>query len=245
MASAPEIIDWNKIESFPVAEQRRAIAATIDYAILHPAATHEQLQQVCAEAIELQCYGICINPAFVRQAQEWLKDTPVKIIGVVSFPLGTQDSELKCIEAERWLAFGANEIDLVANAGWIKSGEWNKIESELQKLRSITTGTCVKVIIECALLTEPEKQRSAQIIQNCGFDFIKTGTGFFGATSVADVQLLRSILKPQTKIKASGGIRDFQTALAMLKAGASRLGTSTPGNILKQMNSMPLPAFGH
>jgi deoxyribose-phosphate aldolase len=205
----------------------KELAPYIDHTLLSPSATREEIRQLCKEAHKYSFRSVCVNPSYVRLANELLKDSSVYPISVVGFPLGAQLTKTKRFEAELAVADGAHEIDMVLNIGALKSGAFYEVERDISAITNLKSSIPVKVIIETALLSEVEKVIACQISEGCGASFVKTCSGFSGGrASVADVQLMRASVGPNVQIKASGGIRDKPFALALIKAGATRLGTS-------------------
>ena len=206
----------------------RELARLIDHTLLKPDATSAQIEQLCQEAFQYGFATVCVNPTWVQLAATLLRDTPVKVCTVVGFPLGASTSDIKGEEAADAIYRGAREIDMVINIGALKSGEdllvLSDIQSVVRKAREIAV---VKVIIEAALLTDAEKIRACRLAQQAGADFVKTSTGFGpGGATVADVALMRHTVGPAMGVKAAGGIHDRETALAMVRAGANRIGAS-------------------
>jgi deoxyribose-phosphate aldolase len=218
------------------------IARKIDHTLLRPTLTRTELEALCHEAAEWQFATVCIPPCWVRDAARLLVGTDVKTITVVGFPLGYSHPSIKALEARRAMDDGASEIDLVVNLSRIKSAEWAGVEADITETVRACAGVPVKVIIETAYLNQEEKSAAALAAERAGAAFVKTSTGFAtgvpvtGAT-VEDIRLLRSILRPATKIKASGGIRDWAGAIALIEAGADRLGTSSGVAILQGLSA--------
>jgi deoxyribose-phosphate aldolase len=204
----------------------------IDHTLLKPEATWEEIQKLCEEAIVYQFASVCIQPTWTRDAKALLKGTKVKLCSVVGFPLGANTVENKAREAGELADAGVEEIDMVINIGALKSKDYKKVLHDIQGV--VRSSTIVKVIIETCLLTDEEKQIASRLIVEAGASFVKTSTGFSksGAT-IHDVTLMRSVVGADFGVKASGGIRDLATALAMIEAGATRLGTSS-GVIITQ-----------
>jgi deoxyribose-phosphate aldolase len=210
------------------------LAAYIDHTLLKADATAKDIEQLCAEARENHFYSVCVNGSWVGQARHFLEDTGVKVASVVGFPLGAMSGDVKRFETEAAIDDGAQEIDVVLNVGRLKAGDDKFILRELCDVVEAADEWPVKVILETCLLNQEEKIRACQIVVESGAKFVKTSTGFStsGAT-IADVKLMRETVGPKFGVKASGGIRDTQTALAMLEAGATRLGTSASIAIVK------------
>ncbi|KAB2664161.1 MAG: deoxyribose-phosphate aldolase [Verrucomicrobia bacterium] len=209
--------------SFNVSDLHRLI----DHTLLKADATAAAIEQLCAEAIRHRFHSVCVNGTRVALAADRLADSDVVVAAVVGFPLGATDGDAKRYETEALVDLGAGEIDVVLNIGRLKDGDDRIVFRELRDVVEAAEGLAVKVILETALLTDDEKRRACSLAVEAGARFVKTSTGFgpAGAT-VADVLLLRECVGPKFGVKASGGIRDRATALAMAQAGANRIGTS-------------------
>ena len=205
-----------------------SIASMIDHTLLKQDATGEQIDRLCAEAAEYHFASVCVNPYYVVRCVKNLKGTGVKVCPVVGFPLGATTMETKVFETLQAVASGAEEIDMVINVCALKSGHIRGVEQEIQAMAAAVEGKAIlKVIIETCLLTDEEKVLACQIAKRCGADFVKTSTGFStGGATVEDVALMRRTVGPEMGVKASGGIRDYAKAKAMIDAGASRIGAS-------------------
>ncbi len=211
------------------------VAALIDHTLLDPTATLKQIEKHCWEAIRYRFHSVCVHPSYVRAAYKILCNTPVEISSVVGFPLGANDIATKVFESLRVVEGGAREVDFVVHLGAVRAKNWKYVEREIKEITRLR-GPIYKVIIESGLLTHEEKLQLCRIVKHSGAHFVKTSTGFgvSGATA-ADVRLLRKAVGGGTGVKAAGGIRDAASALAMLKAGATRLGTSSGVKILSQL----------
>ncbi len=210
------------------------IARYIDHTNLKPYATYKDIDRLCDEAVEYDFYSVCVNPFYVSYVKERLKKTSIKVCSVVGFPLGANKLKTKLFEATSACYDGAEEIDIVWNLGAFKSRNYSYVEEELKTIISYTEKCIHKIIVETAYLTHDEKVTAVKIVKNSGAEFIKTSTGFApkGAT-VEDVKLFKTLSGETLKVKASGGIKDYKTALKMIKAGADRIGTSHGVNIIK------------
>jgi len=210
------------------------LAAYVDHTLLKPDASAAQIEQLCAEAREHQFFSVCVNGSWVAAARHWLDDSDVKVASVVGFPLGAMAADVKRYETEVAIDDGAQEIDAVLNVARLKAGDDKYVLRELIDVVEAADERTVKVILETCLLTDAEKIRACRLVVESGAQFVKTSTGFgtAGAT-IADVKLLRETVGPKFGVKASGGVRDAQTALAMIAAGATRLGTSNGIAIVK------------
>jgi len=215
---------------------RGRMAACIDHTLLKPAATDEQIVRLCREALESQFASVCVNPCHIRLAASQVAHSPVKACSVIGFPLGANTARIKAAEAERAVSEGAGEVDMVIQVGALKSGRFFDVEEDIRGVVAAAGGVPVKVIIETCFLTEAEKVTACRLALNAGAHFVKTSTGFgSGGATVADVRLMRAAVGPALGVKAAGGIRTLAEALAMLEAGANRIGTSAGMEILSQM----------
>ncbi|MBG8552902.1 deoxyribose-phosphate aldolase [Hymenobacter guriensis] len=205
------------------------LVARIDHTLLRPDATRDQIAQLCAEAAQYRFASVCVPPCYVRFAADELHGSGVPVCTVVGFPLGYQLTKVKFFEAHQALNDGAKEVDMVINVAAFKSGRLAEVEDEIGELAELChfKQAILKVIIETALLTEEEIIRACQLCTEAGADFVKTSTGFASrGASVADIELMRRHLPAHIRIKASGGIRTREAALALVAAGADRLGSS-------------------
>lgn len=200
----------------------------IDHTLLKLDASQEQIETLIEEAKKYDFASVCVNPTWVSFAAQALKATDVKVCTVIGFPLGANTPELKAFETSDAIQNGANEIDMVMNIGALKSRNFDLVERDIRAVVEAAKGTLVKVIIETCLLTDDEKVKACQIAQKAGADFVKTSTGFStGGATVADVALMRKTVGPDMGVKASGGARSYEDALAFIKAGATRIGASS------------------
>ncbi len=208
----------------------------IDHSALKPFLTYKDIEKACHEAIKYRFYSVCVNPFFVKKAYEILKDTDIKVCSVVGFPLGASTLKTKLIEATTACAEGAKELDIVWNIGAFKSGDYIYVEEEIKTIVCYTQDCIHKVIVETAYLSQEEKEKAVEIVINSGAQFIKTSTGFApkGAT-VEDVKFFKKLSKSKIKVKAAGGIKDYKTAVEMIKAGADRIGTSSSTKIMEEL----------
>ncbi len=217
---------------------RRALAAVIDHTLLKPEATREQVLKLCAEAAKYRFACAMVNPVWVGTAYAALAGTGVPVGVVVGFPLGANLSTTKREEAATLVRLGAREVDMVLNVGLLKSGENALVQKDIRGVVQIAheAGALVKVILETCLLTVEEKLRASELAVAAGTDFLKTSTGFStsGATA-ADVALLRGVAGARCGVKASGGIRTLPDALALLDAGANRIGASASVAIVEAL----------
>ncbi len=211
----------------------------IDHTALKADTTLSQIEKLCGEAREYDFFSVCVNSYFVKKAVSLLNGSSVKVCTVVGFPLGASTMETKRFEAMKAVTEGAQEIDMVINVSAIKSQDWQYVLDDMSSLAKVThqQGALLKVILETCLLTQEEKQKACELAVKAGVDFVKTSTGFSsGGATIEDVKLMRSIVG-NLGVKASGGIRDAETARKMIEAGATRLGTSASVEIVKGLKS--------
>ena len=205
------------------------LAAFIDHAQFKPETSLAQIEKLCAEALEHKFFSVCVNGCWVATAHHLLEDSDVKVVSVVGFPFGAMTSDTKRFETETAIDDGAHEIDMVLNIARLKAGDDKFVLREIIDVVEAADERPVKAILETCLLIDAEKVRACHIVVESGAQFVKTSTGFNpgGDATIADVKLLRETVGPKFGVKASGGIRDVKTALAMIEAGATRLGTSS------------------
>lgn len=204
------------------------LAQRIEHTLLKPEATVKDIMHLCDEAQKYNLYAVCVNPCYVPLAKHLLQGTEVKVVTVVGFPLGATFSSVKALEAKTAMEEHADEIDMVMNVSAFKTGDYAAVTEDIRRVVEAAAPCPVKVIIEAAYLTPREKRTACRIIADGGAKFVKTSTGFGqGGATVEDVKLLREEAdKYGLKVKAAGGIRDAETAKAMVEAGADRIGTS-------------------
>jgi deoxyribose-phosphate aldolase len=204
------------------------LASYIDHTLLRPDAVAREIETLCAEARENGFFGVCVHGSWISHACRFLSGTGVAVVSVAGFPLGASSTETKCFETRYAFDKGAAEIDVVLNIGRLKQGDDVFVGRELSEIVRAAHGNPVKVILETCFLNREEKIRACRLAVDSGASFIKTSTGFGpGGATVADVKLLCECAGSNAAVKASGGIRDTATALAMIEAGARRLGTSS------------------
>ena len=213
------------------------ISSMIDHTILKADATREMVKTLCEEAIEYKFAAVCVNPYHVEYCSELLKNSDVKVATVIGFPLGANTKETKAFETIDSINKGADEVDMVINIGALKDKNYDLVKEDIESVVKAANGKAiVKVIIETSLLTEEEKSKACELSLAAKADFVKTSTGFStGGATVEDVKLMKSIVGNNMEIKASGGVRDLDTAKLMIEAGATRLGTSSGIKIVKQI----------
>lgn len=209
------------------------IAKVIDYSLLRPEATVDDIRRHCEEAIRYGVYSVCINPSFINLAKEALRGSDIKVTTVIGFPLGMTLSKVKVYEAIEAVLMGADELDIVMNIGMARSGNWDYVRGELSEIICATKGITHKIIIESCFLSDEEKIKAAQTVIEVGGEFVKTSTGFGPKGAVAeDVRLLRSAIGDRCGIKAAGGIKTLSQVIELIDAGATRIGTSHSGIFL-------------
>jgi deoxyribose-phosphate aldolase len=216
----------------------------IDHTLLKPEATKQQIIKLCDEAVQFGFASVCVNPCWVRVCRDRVRGSEVLVCTVVGFPLGANTTETKAFETQKAIEEGADEIDMVANIGMLKSGEYNFVERDIHAVVD-SAGKIgrVKVILETCYLTDDEKIKGALLAKEAGADFVKTSTGFGkeGAT-LGDVALLRKVVGSEIGVKAAGGIRDYQKAVEMVEAGANRIGASASVAIIGEVPKEGLKA---
>ena len=213
------------------------MARYIDHTVLKPEAGPAELDRLCQEATQFGFKAVCINSGWVAYVAEKLEQSPILVCAVVGFPLGAMHSASKAQEARKAVEDGARELDMVINIGALKHGDVQLVREDITAVRRAAEPPVVlKVIIETCLLSDNEKITACQIAKEAGADFVKTSTGFStGGATVEDVELMRKTVGPDMGVKASGGIKDFATALAMIKAGATRIGAGAGVEIVKNL----------
>lgn len=204
----------------------RDILKKVDHTLLKQPSTWEQIKEICDDAVKFETASVCIPPSFVKQAAEYLGEKK-PVCTVIGFPNGYHTTAVKVFEAKEALKDGAKEIDMVINIGWVRMGQYDKVLAEINELKKACGDHILKVIIETCLLTEEEKVKMCEVVSASEADFIKTSTGFSiaGATK-PDVALMKAHMATGKKIKAAGGIADFNDAEEFVLLGADRLGTS-------------------
>lgn len=199
----------------------------IDHTLLKATATEKDILQLCTEAIQYNFQAVCVNSCYVDLCNKALHSSSIKIASVIGFPLGAMSTYAKFEEANQAISNGANEIDMVINIGFLKDGKFDLVENEIKQIKNVIGKNCLKVIIETCYLTDEEKKTATQLTVNAGADFVKTSTGFgSGGATLDDIILMKNITQNHIKIKASGGIRDYETAIQYIELGVERIGTS-------------------
>ncbi len=200
----------------------------IDHTVLKATTTESDIIKLCDEAKQYNFYAVCVNGCYVNLAKEHLKGTDVSIAAVIGFPLGAMSKEAKVFEAEKCIADGANEIDMVLNIGFLKDGRYEEVEEEIREIKEAIGDNVLKVIFENCYLTKDEIEVASQLAVNAKADFVKTSTGFgTGGATFEDVEIMKSIVGDKAQIKAAGGVRDLETAQKYIDMGVTRLGTSS------------------
>ncbi|GEO27541.1 deoxyribose-phosphate aldolase [Alicyclobacillus acidoterrestris] len=216
------------------------ISKLIDHTLLKVDTSQADIIQLCEEALQYGTYSVCVNPMWVSLAKMRLLDSQVKVCTVIGFPLSATYESVALVEAELALMSGASELDVVLNVGALKSGDYYRVSTQLKTIVNAIRNvqmqdTVIKVIVESAVLNEREKKLAAEIVVASGADYLKTSTGFIPNPHLEDdVRFFKSVLPPDFKIKASGGIRDYQTARKLVDLGVERIGTSSTKQIIEQ-----------
>jgi deoxyribose-phosphate aldolase len=216
---------------------RQELARLIDHTLLKAEARREDIGRLCEEAIRLSFFSVCTNPFWVKTTCSMVRGTDVKVCSVSGFPLGASRTGVKVEEAKRGVGDGADEVDMVMNVGAFKDGDFAMVREEIERVvEAVGSERITKVIIETCLLSGSEKRRASLLVKEAGAQFVKTSTGFAsdGAT-VEDVRLIREVVGPDMGVKASGGIRGFDQATALVLAGATRIGTSAGVQIIEAL----------
>ena len=222
----------------PVEWTRRRLAACIDQTLLSPTATEEQIRSICRSAKSWKFAAVCANPCYLPTVVSELQESEVTACTVIGFPLGANASRTKAAEAELAVMQGAGEVDMVMHIGALKEGRHKYAQEDIRMVVSAAAGALVKVIIEACFLTDEEKVVACQLTESAGAHFVKTSTGFgSGGATTSDVRLIRATVGNSMGVKASGGIRTCNDAVAMLEAGANRIGTSSGEEILAELTS--------
>jgi len=216
-----------------------SIEKYIDHTYLKPDCNEQSIKTLCEEAIKYGFFSVCIPPFYVRPAKQFLADSDCKISTVIGYPYGYSTTAAKVEEIKRALDEGADELDVVINICAVKNENWNYLKNDIESTTRAAQmrGKVIKIIIESALLTREEIAKVCEFCLESGVDFVKTSTGLFEGADISTITLLKDILKGEVKIKASGGIRNFEQAEAMINAGAERLGTSSGSTIVLQTSS--------
>ena len=206
----------------------------IDHTILKATASQKDIEKLCKEAAKHKFYSVCVNGCYVKDAKKYLDGTDVKVAAVVGFPLGAMTTAAKVFEAKEAIGNGASEIDMVINVAKLQDGEYGYVEEEIRQIKEAIGKNVLKVIIETCYLSDEEKVKACELSLKAKADFVKTSTGFgTGGATFEDVRLMKSVVGNNAKVKASGGVKDKETAEKYVELGAERLGTSSGIEIIK------------
>ena len=218
----------------------KELAKTMDHTLLAPQATSSALDRLVEEARKWEVFAVCVQPTWVAYVRERLAGTGIRVATVIGFPHGVTFPEVKAREARMAVEAGADELDMVIHLGWVKEGQWSRVAQDIRGVVEAAAGRAVKVILETGALTDEEKRQAARVAMEAGAQFVKTSTGYGpGGATVEDVHLLAEVVHPLGgKVKASGGIRSAEQALALLRAGADRLGLSRTNQVLEEYRTM-------
>lgn len=206
----------------------------IDHTVLKATTTKDEIKTLCEEAKKYNFFSVCVNGSNVKECSNLLLGTDVKVAAVVGFPLGAMTTTAKVFEAKEAIENGASEIDMVINVARLKEGDYNYVENEIREIKEAIGNNVLKVIIETCYLTDDEKIKACELSLNAKADFVKTSTGFgSGGATYEDVKLMKKVVGNNAKVKASGGVRDKETAEKYIELGAERLGTSSGISIIE------------
>ena len=204
------------------------LASYIDHTLLKPSATETQIRMLCEEALTYSFKAVCVNGCWVKLTSKLLKESGVKVATVIGFPLGAMSTAAKVSEAKDAVQNGADEVDMVLNIGWLKSQYYDKVQDDIAQVKQAIGSKVLKVILETCYLTDDEKEKACELAVDAKADYVKTSTGFgTGGATFEDVLLMKAVVGDKALIKASGGVRDKETALRYISLGVSRLGTSS------------------
>ncbi len=215
---------------------REELAEMIDHSMLRPIVTDDDLIKGCEIAKKHSVISVCVKPYHVQTAKGVLEGTAVKVTTVIGFPHGGNTPKIKAAEAREAVADGAVELDMVCNIGAVKSGDWKLVERDIAAVVKVAGKNLVKVILETCYLTDEEKIEVCRIAERCGAGFVKTSTGFgTGGATIPDINLMRKAVSEKVQVKAAGGVRTLDAALAFRKAGATRLGATATESIMREL----------
>jgi deoxyribose-phosphate aldolase len=221
-----------------LAVSKEELARMMDSTNVKATATRSNIEKLCEEAVEYGFGCVCVNPIYVKLAATLLEGSKVKVCSTIGFPFGVTLSEIKALEAVKAVESGAEELDMVINLSALKSGDYEAVKRDVAAVvdvKRLSKEIVVKVIIETAYLTKEEKVIACRLVKEAGADFVKTSTGFFGkGATIEDVRLMRQTVGSDFGVKAAGGIRTYADAVAMIEAGANRIGTSTAVAIVQE-----------
>jgi deoxyribose-phosphate aldolase len=208
----------------------------IENTLLKPEATLEDFEKLCLEARDHNFFGVCVPGRFVKHAKKWLLNTPVKVVSVVGFPLGNQSTKVKAFETALAVSDGCDEIDMVISIGGVKEKNWDFVQEDISCVVQASQGKPVKVILETHLLNQAEKTKAIELCIAAGAQFVKTSTGFTGGgATVEDIALMNKVSQGRIQIKASGGVKTYNQAVALIQDGASRIGTSSGLQLIQNL----------
>lgn len=219
-----------------LAISRKQLAKIIDSTLVKATATKSEVEKLCREAVEYGFGCVVVNPTYVKLAASLLEGTGIKVCSTVGFPFGVALPEIKALEAVKAVEDGASELDMVLNLSALKSGDYELVKRDIMAVvdvKRLSSEIIVKVIIETPLLTREEKITACKLVKEAGAEFVKTSTGLFGGATAEDVRLMRQAVGKDFGVKAAGGIRTYADALAMIQAGANRIGSSTASTIIQ------------
>ncbi|MEM1336179.1 MAG: deoxyribose-phosphate aldolase [Bacteroidota bacterium] len=212
-----------------------SLAKYIDHTLLKPTATETEIRMLCEEALAYGFKAVCVNGCWVAFAFELLKDSEVRVATVVGFPLGAMSTDAKVTEAEDAVNSGADEVDMVLNLGWLKSQQYDRVQEDIDRVKKAVGNSILKVILETCYLNDDEIEKACELAVAARADFVKTSTGFgTGGATFEDVLLMRTVVGDKALIKASGGVRNRETALRYISIGVSRIGTSSGVKLLTE-----------
>jgi len=232
--SVPMIVPRSPGQVMEIPKDKLNLAGYIDHTLLKPDAGRLAIKRLCEEAREYQFCAVCVNPVHLPYAAELLQGSSVRPCTVIGFPLGATTTLTKVLEARDAIANGAQELDMVINIGALAEGDYAAVLNDIKAVRDAARGVTLKVILETGLLTKEQIVKGSILVRMAGADFVKTSTGFGpGGATVEDIRIMRAVVGPDFGVKASGGVRDYETAVAMIKAGANRIGTSSGTAIIK------------
>ena len=230
----------DRIGTGPGVKRKPEVAAMIDHTLLRPDATEDEVRLLCQEAVEYGFASVCVNPVWVAYCKALLRDSGVMVATVIGFPLGALPAEAKAAEASQAVKEGVDELDMVLNVGFLKSGKYREVEEDIRQVVQVAGSLTVKVIIETALLSDEEKVKACVLAQRAGARYVKTSTGFSkGGATEHDVAIMRRVVGPAMGVKASGGIKSGEDVRKMIAAGATRIGASASVAIVSSGNGSP------
>ncbi len=211
------------------------VTGIIDHTALKADTSRDSIKVLCEEAKTNKFKAVCVNPIHVKYCSELLEDSEVRVATVIGFPLGANTPQTKAFETKDSIAMGAHEVDMVINIGALKDGNYSLVREDIEAVVVASENKAlVKVIIETALLTDDEKKKACELAMEAGANFVKTSTGFStGGATLEDVRLMKSVVGEKLGVKASGGVKNYEQAVAMMEAGATRIGTSSGVEIIK------------